>query len=1505
MSKKLTALFAIFAFLCLTGIIFAQAPMQNFCMQPPFSSRVLKPNVLLLMDTSGSMRFRADANPFNPASTYYGYFDSTKWYTYNTGATTPRFEIVADKASTAKLPTYWDGNFMNWAAMRRMDVVKKVLIGGKLANRGTAPNELLGEFQDCPTQTENCNIPKNVGSSLPIVNGASYVDQTQTGLSATTTNITPGISNTNATRNINMACSTIATGSATSATLNWTLAFTAGTNTNPNYLRDCAQVDIRTPAGVTTTVKPYGTVDPGSANILTQFNTGNNAGGGNWVFTLTERNVTTPSCNGTTNPTLTASNIGITVVATDMPTTTSLTFDLLPGASNGQSIFQVQRNPASCSFLNYNVRILTPTEPTGIIQATDPDIRFGLEFYETVFSGNPGGRVIQPVLENLKTTGLSCLNSDGSTNNNGGFVSCIEKLPPNGGTPLGESIWSGIGYFAGGNSTLATVNASNGPRYATTSYPVNCQKDAFNFLADGGTGTTCTVDSYAPCAKSYILAVTDGEPTGDNTFGTAITNLSSSAPPNPSGYAGGTSGNEPCPLSAGPVVSSSCAIDNVTLYGLYDPAATSKIRDIRKENGPAPGLIMAGNQNVTSYLVLAAFGSSGGGVLNIAARNGGFVDGNSNGVPDVQSEFDADADGNADNFFNAQNGQQLEDSLTAALNDILKRAGSASANSVIGAGKGQGANLLQAFFFSRQNLGSGGEDLTWIGVLNNFWFQVDPLLGFANIREDTCQPNGFANCDGDDILNVVDDHILNFKFNQTAGEASVERFNDSDGDGLFTPADKIDEVDILESKPIWEAGLELFKMNPIDRRIFTTVDRTESPVSTSFSLTDFKVLNRASLYNGSTINFLQATSITNAEDIIEYTLGFDDTIAVPVRNRTTTINGVVDHTWKLGDIIDSTAQIVGPVPLNDYHRPEVYSDQTYRQFINSNQYKERGFAFGGANDGMLHAFFVGRLNVVNDPTTRPNEVAELTDPLNLGKGKEQWAYIPGNALPYLRYLMDPNYCHLFFVNSPPHPFDASISVPSETRATYPDVVKFTNLDNANNVTGSSWRTIVIGSMGLGGGCGCASGATNCVASPYSGTNPKKGLSSYFALDITDVLADPTNTSLKPILLWEFTHPSLGYTTAAPAVVKISARTNGSPDKSKSGHWFVIIGSGPTGDVEPVSHQFRGRSNQTLKYFVINLKDGHLETVIDTGIADAFSGSLSGVVDSDKDFQDEVVYAGFIKKPTTGTTWNQGGVLRIVTHEDPNPTNWDTSLVMNDIGPVATKVASLVATIGPEKQLFLYFGTGRYFFKDTTTTDDSTCTSATDCSNTQRTLFGIKEPCFDPGTNKIDDTCNTTVASTDSGLHDATTAAVTVDTTAAGFHGFFINLDRPNASSDPDKAERLITDPEVSSLGVVFFTTFAPSNDPCTFGGKTFIWALRYDTGGSGAGFLYGFALVQTSTGAVEQKKLSDPTTFNEKQATNETRGRRTAAFTGQPPREGALTVLTPPPFKTVLRIKEQ
>lgn len=137
-----------------------------------------------------------------------------------------------------------------------------------------------------------------------------------------------------------------------------------------------------------------------------------------------------------------------------------------------------------------------------------------------------------------------------------------------------------------------------------------------------------------------------------------------------------------------------------------------------------------------------------------------------------------------------------------------------------------------------------------------------------------------------------------------------------------------------------------------------------------------------------------------------------------------------------------------------------------------------------------------------------------------------------------------------------------------------------------------------------------------------------GYSSYFALDITEP-ADPK-------VLWEFSNPNLGFSTTGPAIIKISARTDGSPDNNKNGKWFVVFASGPTGPINTVAHQFKGYSDQNLHIFILDLKTGRLLRTIDIGIQNAFAGSLIGaMVDFDQInttsagfYQDDALYFGY-------------------------------------------------------------------------------------------------------------------------------------------------------------------------------------------------------------------------------------------------------------------------------------
>lgn len=97
----------------------------DFHWLPPFLAMEEKPSLTFILDTSASMLERAYSDPFNAEQEYYGYFDPRASYSYNALSDAPHF--YADNATDA-----WNGNFLNWAAMLRIDVARKVLTGGKL-----------------------------------------------------------------------------------------------------------------------------------------------------------------------------------------------------------------------------------------------------------------------------------------------------------------------------------------------------------------------------------------------------------------------------------------------------------------------------------------------------------------------------------------------------------------------------------------------------------------------------------------------------------------------------------------------------------------------------------------------------------------------------------------------------------------------------------------------------------------------------------------------------------------------------------------------------------------------------------------------------------------------------------------------------------------------------------------------------------------------------------------------------------------------------------------------------------------------------------------------------------------------------------------------------------------------------------------------------------------------------------------------------------------------------
>lgn len=120
-----------------------------YCQVPPFiaNNTALKPNVLIIFDTSGSM----GGNPYSGMTydctatgakstlascrNYYGSFDKTKMYKIGASSS----EYLIDTAATFDLSSSnaLSGNYLNFKNMQKVDIIRQILVGGQVATGGS------------------------------------------------------------------------------------------------------------------------------------------------------------------------------------------------------------------------------------------------------------------------------------------------------------------------------------------------------------------------------------------------------------------------------------------------------------------------------------------------------------------------------------------------------------------------------------------------------------------------------------------------------------------------------------------------------------------------------------------------------------------------------------------------------------------------------------------------------------------------------------------------------------------------------------------------------------------------------------------------------------------------------------------------------------------------------------------------------------------------------------------------------------------------------------------------------------------------------------------------------------------------------------------------------------------------------------------------------------------------------------------------------------------------
>ncbi|MEI6155446.1 MAG: hypothetical protein WCQ90_15315, partial [Deltaproteobacteria bacterium] len=436
-----------------------------------------------------------------------------------------------------------------------------------------------------------------------------------------------------------------------------------------------------------------------------------------------------------------------------------------------------------------------PSLDTGIVQDFVDKATFEFMIFNTAYKGK---------LLSAKDSTTSSL-----------IAATINEQPYDG-TPTGEGLWEAYDFFKQSNdhnyyANTSDINAGNGV------------KDPYY----DGTGAGSTP---VPCRKSFVLLISDGV------------------------------WND----SVDPVI----------------PAKTMRTTDLRSD--------LTGTQNVTTYVVYA-FGDKdpatklqGRQAMITTAIFGGFDDNDSNGWPypftaypsDSKTvtyprsgcnpsgtwntsckEWDKKQTGLPYNFFEADDGDLLHEALLTALNDMLRRASSGTAASVLASSEGSGANLLQSVFYPKRLFTD--TEIDWTGEIQNLWYYIDPYLQSTSIREDT----NLAGTSGASILNLADDYQIEFYFDSTDNKTKAKRYSTAaDGTGKTY----VDTVFLEDIKNLWEAGSILFQRNltTSPRTIYTTIN------GSSFLSGNFSTANKATLSS-----YLQAADATEAEKIINYVHG--------------------------------------------------------------------------------------------------------------------------------------------------------------------------------------------------------------------------------------------------------------------------------------------------------------------------------------------------------------------------------------------------------------------------------------------------------------------------------------------------------------------------------------------------------------------------------------------------------------------------------------------------------
>ncbi|KAA0259342.1 hypothetical protein FHQ18_00245 [Deferribacter autotrophicus] len=986
------------------------------------------------------------------------------------------------------------------------------------------------------------------------------------------------------------------------------------------------------------------------------------------------------------------------------------------------------------------------------------------------------------------------------------LITSINTVDVGGATPSGPAMWDVWNYYLQNDPQYGGLDPDDG------SIESNHFKDPLWICTNGeGTGLQC---NFAPCSSNYVILASDGQwNTPSNDIAELDSNGNSPDPVVPARemHIGAVRSKDNVFVKIDAVYTLGMflggtgeqSLKNVAMYGTFDKNVS--------------GMDWPGGTTLDDLNVFGADSRYPDDSCNMDDAGDGRGSG-CEPLPASQPDWDQDGNGLPDTFYSAKDARELKEKLEAIFSDILRRASSGTSIATVSTENRESSMLFQAYYYPALYDNNSGNEISWIGDVRTYF-----LDDKENIREDT---------NTDDKLSLTDDKILIFKFLDIYAKTMGFKIDDADADLIpdkceITDTDK--PYELIDLNPIWSASEYLKNLSTDNRDIFLMYNNTK----TLFNPTDTNVVDYlASIWNMTT---------TDTVKLMKFIRGYDFPADTTYRSRhfiNSTSSEIYGNVYKLGDIISSTPRVLKDSRVNQYDI--IYRDQTYYSFINSETVRNRAnVVFVGANDGMVHAFFSGKIQSSNDLNYEA-EVNNVVENNTITLGKELWAFIPTNVLPYLKwYYEEGKDCHVPKVDYRFMLVDASIG------------------DDVNK--SDSWRTLLIGMMGFGGK---PIDIDNDGNYDYS--------SSVFAIDVTD--------PLNPKVLWEYKLPDYSLTLSFPGVIR-----KGEP--ASKGEWYLIFGSGP---LNPEGSNFVSSAN----IFILDLKTGVLvkQISVDTKVA---IGDVE-TLDVDHDYQVDMVVFG-----SYGGASSQIGKLYFLNLRDSTGYKDIASLKVADLQavfdvqrPIFSKVAN---TIDDDGKLWLYFVTGRFLntddkvdnlsqyivgikdsdgvwktssnfklsFNDLYDSTDAVVEAniskvecfclGVKCGDARLDLTSLTYTCDKgypivtetTGDLLITETLNGVTPSVEAFANALTTP---VSSDGLGYSGWYYRLgDR----------ERGFTQPFIAG-SIVDVLTFTPNNDLCSYGGTTNLHAMYYKSGTPGPQPMFlqenqNISITTDTQGNIEQK----------------------------------------------------